>query len=74
MRKARLAAILLFFPTSVLAEEPPTKARPAQTTQSVMLQADIHPFGIVQHDLFDRNNPNNGRPDHQAPPVQPGQF
>lgn len=37
--------------------------------------SDDPPRGlIVRQDLFDRNNPNNIRPDFPSPPAQPGQF
>jgi hypothetical protein len=35
---------------------------------------DVHPRGLVRQDLFDRNNPNNLRPDWPSPPSQPGGF
>jgi len=53
-----------------------TKAEHVQTERRLPPPppADLFPFGVVRQDLYDRNNPNNRRPDYPPPPAQPGQF
>lgn len=53
-----------------------TKAEHVQTERRLPPPppADLFPFGVVRQDLYDRNNPNNRRPDFPPPPAQPGQF
>jgi hypothetical protein len=77
MKNTQILAVIcaLAFPATAFGGTAHPKVAPAATVRQIPQSSYARVTGlIVRQDLFDRNNPNNLRPDWHGPPAQPGQF